>query len=131
VFETAFRHSRFVWMSKPHVSVVLIYFGSHRSTSLSYVNLATLTGYAAYPRSPQSQVVLHRTKEAGDLPRLQANTFDVLFGRHSAESTVSLLHIWKKSDRSGLVFRLGGSNHEVEDPSYLFDTVTVFPKMWS
>jgi hypothetical protein len=122
LFETAFRHSRFVWMSKPHVSVVLLYFGPHRSTSLSDVNLATLH----YTTPPESSVPGRPSPDEGSW-----KSTDVLFGRHSAESTVSLLHIWKKSDRSGFVFRLGGSNHEVEDPSYLFDTVTVFPKMWS
>ena len=34
--------------------------------------------------------------------------------------------IWKKNDRSGLLFRLGGSNSWFEGPSYLYDTITIF-----
>ena len=53
--------------------------------TLSDVDLTTLAGYAENPRSPHSQVVLHRTKESGDLPGRQAITFNVVFGQHSAE----------------------------------------------
>jgi hypothetical protein len=38
------------------------------------------------------------------------------------------MDIWKKNDRNGLLFRLGGSNQWVEGPSYLFDTITKFPE---
>ena len=39
-----------------------------------------------------------------------------------------LLVSWKESARGGLVFRLGGSNRRVEGPSYLFDTISIFPE---
>jgi hypothetical protein len=71
--------------------------------------------------------VLNWTKETGDLPRRQSNVYDIVFGQHSAEPAVSLLDIWKKNDRGGLVFRLGGSNRRKEGPSYLSDTISIFP----
>jgi hypothetical protein len=90
--------------------------------TLSDVDLTTPAGYAVNPRSPQSQVVFHRTKESVDLPGRQAITFNVVFGQHSAEPAVSRLDIRKKSDRGELLFLLGGSNGRVEGPSYVFDT---------
>jgi hypothetical protein len=66
-------------------------FWFYRATSLSDVNLTTLAGYAVNPRRPQFQVIFRRTKEIGDLPRRQANTFNVVFGLHSAESAVCSL----------------------------------------
>jgi hypothetical protein len=75
--EPAFHHRRFFWMSKPYVSVVIFYSGLYRSTSLSDVDLTTLTGYAVTLRSPQSQVVLHSMKETGDLLRLQSYTLNI------------------------------------------------------
>jgi len=73
--ECMFCHRRFVWLSKPCESVVLLYSGLYRAVNLSDVHLARLTFYAVYPRSPQPQVVLYRLKEIGDPPRHQANTF--------------------------------------------------------
>ena len=84
---------QFVRLPKPYVPVVLLYSGLYRLTTLSDVDLTTLTGYAVNPQSPQSHVVLHRTKESGDLPRRQAITFNVVFGQHSAEAAVSCLDI--------------------------------------
>jgi len=52
--EPMFFHCQFVCISKPYVPVV---------------HLTTLTEYAVNPRGPQSQVILHRMKEAGDPPR--------------------------------------------------------------
>jgi hypothetical protein len=37
--------------------------------------------------------------------------------------------ICKKSNQGGLFFQLRGSNSQFEDPSYLFDTITVFLKV--
>ena len=108
--------------------VVLLYSGLCRTTTLSDVDLTTLAGYAVNSQSHQSQVVLHRRKESGDLPSRQAITFNGVFGQHSAEPAVSRLDIRKKSDRGGLLFLLGGSNRRVEGPSYLFDTITIFHK---
>jgi hypothetical protein len=73
--ELMFCHGRFAWLSKPYVPVVLFYSVQYRSTSLSDVHLTTLGGYAVNPRSPQSHVVLYRTKENGDLLTRQVNTF--------------------------------------------------------
>ena len=124
--EHLFCRHRFVRLPKPYVLVVLLYSGLYRSTTLSDVGLATLAGYAVNPRSPQSHIVLQSTKEFGDLPRRQAITFNVVFGQHSAEPAISHLDI--KNDRGGLLFLLGGSNRRVEGLSYLFDTITIFPK---
>jgi hypothetical protein len=55
-------------------------FWSLQITSLSDIDLTTLTVYAVNPLNTQSHVVLHRTKEIGDLPNRQANTFNVVFG---------------------------------------------------
>jgi hypothetical protein len=57
-----------------------------------------LTGDAVHTRSPQPQVILHRMKEAGDLPWWQANTVDVVFGQHSAEAAICHLDICQESD---------------------------------
>ena len=89
---------QFVWMSKPYAHVVLFYSGLYRSTTLSNVHLTALAAYAVNLRSPQSKVILRRMKETGDLPRQQSNTFDVVFGQHSAEPNVCHLDIWNKSD---------------------------------
>jgi hypothetical protein len=35
-------------------------------------------------------------EEPGDLPKQQANTFDVVFGQQSPEAAISHLDIWKK-----------------------------------
>ena len=124
--EHLFCRRRFVKFPKSYVPVVLVYSSLYRSTTLSDVDLTTLAGYAVNPRSPESHVVLYRTKDSGDLPRRQAITFNVVFGQHSAEPAVSRLDI--TSDRGWLLFLLGGSNRRVVGPSYLFDTITIFPK---
>jgi hypothetical protein len=90
-----------------------------------YVHLARLTQCAVYPRCPQSQVIHYWTKESGDLPRRQANTFYV-FGQHYAEPVVCCLDIWKKSNWGGLLFQLGCSKHRVEGTSYLLGTISIF-----
>jgi len=118
-----------VWISKPYVPVVLYYSGLYRSISVSDVHVTTLAGYAVNPQSPQSQVVLHRMKETRDLPRQQATTLSVVFGQHSAEPAVCRLDICNKSNQGGLFFQLRGSNCQVEGPSYLFDTLTIFLKV--
>lgn len=126
--EPIFCHHKFVWTSKPYVPVVPSYSGLYRSDSLSEVHLTTLAGYAVNLRRPRFQVVLHRMKETGDLPRRQANTFNVVFGQRSAELAICHLNMWKKSNRGGLPFQLGGFNRQVEGPLYLFDTITIFPE---
>jgi len=95
-------HRRFVWMSKPYVPGVLLYSSLLRSTSLSDVHLTTHTGYNANPQIHQSQVVLHRTKETGDLIKRQANTLTVVFGQHSA----GLAMHTEEERPTGLLFRL-------------------------
>jgi hypothetical protein len=73
VVEPMFRHRRFVDV-QAYVPALFFYSGLSRSTSLSDVHLVALTGDAIHAWSPQPQIVLHRTEEAGDLPRRQANT---------------------------------------------------------
>lgn len=122
--EHMFLHYLFVWMSKPCESVVL-YSGLYRLASLSDVHLARLTRYAVYPRSPQSQVIFYQTKESGDPPRRQANTFYV-FGQHYAEPAVWRLDIWKKSIWGGLLFQIRCCKRRVEGTSYLLQTISIF-----
>jgi len=49
-----FSHRQSVWISKPYVPVV---------------HLTTCAGCAVNPQGPPSQIILHRMKEPGDLPR--------------------------------------------------------------
>jgi len=84
-------------------------------------------GCAINPQS-QSQVVFHRM-ETRDLPRQQATTLSVMFGQHSVEPALCHLDICKKSNQGGLFFQLRDSNRQVEGPSYLFDTITIFLKV--
>jgi hypothetical protein len=72
--------------------------GLYRWPSLSDIHLATLTGHGVYHWSPKSQVILHWTEEAGNLTRQQANSFDVVFGQHSAEPVVCRLDILQESE---------------------------------
>jgi hypothetical protein len=88
------------------------------------IHLTTLAGYAVNPQSSQSHIILHQMKETGDLARWQVNTLNVVFGHYSAKPAVCHLVIRKKSDRGGLLFRLGGSNRLVKGPSYLFYIIT-------
>jgi hypothetical protein len=125
--EPSFCHRRSIWISKRYVLVVLFYSGPYRTTDLSDVHLTTLITYAVY-WSPQSQLVLHWTQEAGELPNQQANYSDVTLTKHSADPAICRLDIWKKSDRGGLICRLCGSNLRVEGASYLYDTTTFFPE---
>jgi len=62
-------------------------------------------------------------KETAPFSGQQTKTFNVVC-QHSAELAVCLLYIWNKSDQCGLHFR--GSNRQVEGPSFLFDTITIF-----
>ena len=96
--ESMFRHRRFFWMPQPHVAAMLFNPGGDGPTSLSDVHPAALTGDTVHAWSPQPQIVLHRTDEAGDLPRRQAHTLNVVLGQHSAEATVRSLDIWQEGD---------------------------------
>jgi hypothetical protein len=53
------------------------------------------------------------TEGDGEFPRQQADTPDIMFGEHSAESAVCCLHIRQGGNSGGLVFRLGGSHHGI------------------
>lgn len=108
--------------------MVLFYSGLYRSISVSDVHLTTLAGYAVNSPSPQSQIVLHRMKETRDLPRQQATALSVVFGQHSAEPAVCCRHA-RRATKVGFFFQLTGSNHQVEGPLYLFDTITIFLKV--
>ena len=127
--EPTFCHRRYIWISKRRVLVVLLYSGLYRPTGLYDVHLDTLIQSAVYSWRTQSQLVLHRTEEAGELPKRQANYSDVMLMKHSADPTVFRLDIWKKNDRGGLVSRLCGCNLRVEGTSYLYDATTIFPEI--
>jgi hypothetical protein len=107
------------------VPVVLLYSGHYGLTSLSDIHLTTLAGYAVNPWSSRSHVVLHQTKETGDLARWQVNTLNVVFGQYSAEPAICHLVVWKKSDKGGLLVQLRGSNRLVEGPWYLLYIITI------
>jgi hypothetical protein len=93
-----FRNRQFFWMPKLNVPLMLFYSGLDQAISLSDVNLATFTGDAVHTRSPQPQVILHRVEEARDFPRWQANTPDIVLGRHCAEAAISRLDIWQEGN---------------------------------
>ena len=76
--------------------------------------MTKLAGYAVNPLNSHSQVVLHSTKETGDLRRRQSDIFNVVFGQQSVQTAVCRLDIWKKNDRCGLLCRFGGSDRLVE-----------------
>jgi hypothetical protein len=47
--------------------------------------LTTFTGYAVHAWNLESQVVLHRSKEAGNLPWREAHRLDVVPGQNPAD----------------------------------------------
>jgi hypothetical protein len=98
MFQPMFRHHQFFWMPKPNMPEMFFYSGHAGLTSLSDVHLATFTGHAIHPWSPQPQVILHRTEEPGDFPQQQANTPDVVFDQCSANAVTCHLDIWQDSD---------------------------------
>jgi hypothetical protein len=67
-----------------------------------------------HSRVRDSQVVLYRTKENGNLPKRKSDIFNVVIGQHSVQPAVCRLDIWKKNDRGGLLYRFGGSDRRVE-----------------
>jgi hypothetical protein len=63
-------------MLQTDVVLVLLDLGLNGMASLSTGDLTTLTGHAVHARSLESQVVLHRLKETGDL--LVGRTTDLM-----------------------------------------------------
>jgi hypothetical protein len=76
--DAVFGYGQFVWMSQMNVPVVLLDLGINGTASLPNVNLTTFAGYAVHTWSFQSQVVLHGSKEAGNLPQREAHRLDVV-----------------------------------------------------
>jgi hypothetical protein len=62
------------------VPLMILQPGIHGTTSLSNVNLATLTGDPVYTRCSKSLVIFDRLKETGYFLGRQANRFDVMPG---------------------------------------------------
>ena len=127
----AFYHCQSVCMSKPYMLVALLYAGLYRSTSPADVKLATLTGYAVNPCSPQSQVILHRTEEAGDFPRCHPNILDVESGQHPAEAAICHLDVMEAERLRSASLSALNSNHRVEGTSYLLQTIPIFTESGS
>lgn len=108
--------------------VVLFYSGLYRSTSVSDVHLITLRICCKLPES----VPGCSSQDEGDLEMFLGS-----MPIHRVLCLASVLlsqpyvmwDICKKSNQGGLFFQLRGSNSQFEDPSYLFDTITIFLKV--
>ena len=81
-----------------------------------------------HPQGRESQVLLHRTKETGDFPRRQSDTFNVVSGQHSVQPAVCRLDIWKKNDRGGLHYRFRGSDRCVEGRLICIRLLPILPE---
>jgi len=71
---TVFSHSSCVRMIQPDVLVVLLHPGLSRTPGLTNVDLTTFAGNATDASCFQAKVILHGPKEAGDLPKWEANS---------------------------------------------------------
>ena len=100
--EPTFCHRRCIWISKRYVFAVLLSFGLYRPTSLSDVHLARLIKYAVCFWRTQSQLVLHRTEEAGELSKRQANYSDVTLMKLSADPTCVIWTYGSRTTEVGL-----------------------------
>jgi hypothetical protein len=72
-------------MLQTHVAQVLLDPGLNGTASLTDVDLTTLTRHAVHARSLESQVVLHRQKETGDLLQWYAHRLDAVLGQQPAD----------------------------------------------
>jgi hypothetical protein len=76
--DAVFGHGRFIWTLQTNVPVVLLDPDVSGTAILPDVNLTTVTGYAVQTWSLESQAVLHRLKEASNLPQWEAHRLDVV-----------------------------------------------------
>jgi hypothetical protein len=67
--DAVFGYGGFVRLLQTDVALVLLDPGPDGMACLPDVYLTTLAGYAVHTRSLDSQVILHRPKETGDLLR--------------------------------------------------------------
>jgi hypothetical protein len=67
--DAVFGHGLFVWLLQNDVAMMILDPGLDGTASVSDVDLTTLSGNSVHDRSLESQIMLHRPKEAGDLRR--------------------------------------------------------------
>jgi hypothetical protein len=77
LFEAVHSRSQVVTLCKADVLVVLFHHGLSRQARLCSVHPTTFTSDTLHTQSLQSQYILYREKETGDLG-WQANTFNVV-----------------------------------------------------
>ena len=124
-------HRRFIWMSKQYVPAVFFYSGLYRSTSLSDIHLTTLawynTPYTPGVLSPRSSFTGRKRLEiflGGRPTHLMLCLASIPLGRPYVVRTYG-----RRATEVGLLLlRLVGSNGQNKGPSYLSDTIPVFPQ---
>jgi hypothetical protein len=91
-----------------NVSTMFFDLNLNGSTTLSNINLATLTRDAVY------------------FHWWQRDTLVVVFSQHSAESAICCLGVRYKCNRGGSFLGLGGSCYSFKNSSYLLGAVSIF-----
>jgi hypothetical protein len=67
--DAVFSHAGFIPMLQTDLALVLLDTGLDGTARLPDIDLTTLTGHAVHTRSLESQAILHRSRETGDLLR--------------------------------------------------------------
>ena len=57
--------------------------------------------------------------------RWWGDTFDVVFGQHSAESAICCLGVWYVCSQCGFIIGLGGPCYQFHGSTYLFMAVSI------
>jgi hypothetical protein len=113
-------------MLQTNVLVVLLDPGFNEMASLPNVILTTFAGHAVHAWNLESQVVLHRPKEASNLLWWEAHRLYV--GQHPADAIVGCADKGKKGDRSGLLRGYGDSLQWIESSLDLLFAMAVLPE---
>jgi hypothetical protein len=101
--DVVFGYGRFVWMLQANVPVVLHDPGFNAMASMPSVNLTTFAGYTIHAWSFESQVILHRPKEASNLPQWEDHRLHFVPGQQLPDATEGNVDKWKDGDRDGLL----------------------------
>ena len=118
-------HCRFFLVSEPRMPVVLFHLQLNQLTSQAHMHIVTLIRDVVYTQCLQSQIILQRMEEGGDVAGWHANPFYVPPGQLPADEAVSCLDIRWKATEVGfsldLVVLIGGFKH----PSNLLLVVSI------
>jgi hypothetical protein len=87
-----------------------VFFNSdlYRSVALSNVYLPAFTRDAVYSGCSQSHGILDKSEVVGYFLRWQWDTFSIMFGQHSAESSIGYLRVCYVCRSGRFVLYLGG-----------------------